>query len=93
MADIVRSRSHERPGHAAFVYLGEPLTGWCDAHQLRVRERLNLRFRDVEEASTRIANVHSSDEYIVTLSRLADIENKGVMWISRSDLSLKCARA
>ena len=49
-------------------------------HKLKhVRERLNLRFRDVEEASTRIANVHSSDEYIVTLSRLADIENKGVM--------------
>jgi transcriptional regulator with XRE-family HTH domain len=49
-------------------------------HKLKhVRERLNLRFRDVEEASIRIANVHASDEYIVTLSRLADIENKGVM--------------
>ena len=43
------------------------------------RERLNLRFREVEEASTRIANRHGSDEFIVALSRLADIENKGVM--------------
>ena len=43
------------------------------------RERLNLRFREVEEASMKIANRHGSDEFIVALSRLADIENKGVM--------------
>jgi hypothetical protein len=45
----------------------------------RVRERLRLRFRDVEEASTRIAAQHNNDEFIVALSRLADIENKGTM--------------
>src|SRR5882672_5177919 len=45
----------------------------------RVRERLNLRFRDVEEASVRIATRRSNDEFIVALSRLADIENKGTM--------------
>jgi transcriptional regulator with XRE-family HTH domain len=45
----------------------------------RIRERLRLRFRDVEEASTRIAALHSNDEFIVALSRLADIENKGTM--------------
>jgi len=45
----------------------------------RVRERLRLRFRDVEEASARIATRHSNDEFIVALSRLADIENKGTM--------------
>ena len=45
----------------------------------RVRERLNLRFREVEEASTRIAQRRSNDEFIVALSRLADIENKGTI--------------
>jgi hypothetical protein len=45
----------------------------------KIRERLRLRFRDVEEASARIATQHSNDEFIVALSRLADIENKGTM--------------
>jgi transcriptional regulator with XRE-family HTH domain len=45
----------------------------------RVRERLRLRFRDVEEASVRIAARHGNDEFVVALSRLADIENKGTM--------------
>ncbi len=43
----------------------------------RVRERLNLRYRDVEEASLEIARRHNSDEFAVALSRLSDIENKG----------------
>jgi transcriptional regulator with XRE-family HTH domain len=43
----------------------------------RARERLNLRYRDVEEASRGIASRHGSEEYTVGLSRLADIENKG----------------
>jgi transcriptional regulator with XRE-family HTH domain len=45
----------------------------------RVRERLNLRFREVEEASAKIAQRRGSDEFIVALSRLADIENKGTI--------------
>ena len=45
----------------------------------RVREKLRLRFRDVEEASARIAARHNNDEFVVALSRLADIENKGTM--------------
>jgi transcriptional regulator with XRE-family HTH domain len=45
----------------------------------RVRERLRLKFRDVEEASARIAARHHNDEFVVALSRLADIENKGTM--------------
>jgi transcriptional regulator with XRE-family HTH domain len=45
----------------------------------RVRERLNLRFREVEEASAEIAQRHGNDEFIVALSRLADIENKGMI--------------
>lgn len=45
----------------------------------KVRESLNLRYRDVEEASNVIAERHRSDEYIINLSRLSDIENKGTL--------------
>ncbi len=45
----------------------------------RARERLRLKFRDVEEASTRIAAKRGNDEFVIALSRLADIENKGTM--------------
>jgi transcriptional regulator with XRE-family HTH domain len=45
----------------------------------RARERLNLRFREVEEASAEIARRRGNDEFIVALSRLADIENKGTI--------------
>jgi len=45
----------------------------------RARERLNLRYRDVEEASLRIADRHKNDEFIIALSRLSDIENKGTV--------------
>ncbi len=45
----------------------------------RIRERLNLRYRDVEEASQRIALRHGNDEFTIALSRLADIENKGTV--------------
>jgi len=45
----------------------------------RIRERLALRYRDVEEASAKIAALHDNDEYVVALSRLADIENKGTL--------------
>jgi|SRR5579862_1258972 len=43
----------------------------------RARERLNLRYRDVVEASQRIAERRQNDEYALALSRLSDIENKG----------------
>ncbi len=45
----------------------------------RARERLDLRYRDVEQASLRIAERHKSDEFAIALSRLADIENKGTV--------------
>lgn len=43
----------------------------------RAREKLSLRYRDVEEMSRVIAVRHDSEEYAIGLSRLADIENKG----------------
>jgi len=45
----------------------------------RVRERLQLKYRDVEEATAKIAAIHDNDEYAVALSRLSDIENKGTL--------------
>ncbi len=45
----------------------------------RARERLDLRYRDVEEASQRVANQHGNDEFLIGLSRLSDIENKGTV--------------
>ncbi len=45
----------------------------------QARERLNLRYRDVEQASLRIAERHKNDEFAIALSRLADIENKGTV--------------
>ena len=43
----------------------------------RVRERLKLTYRDVVEASHEIAGLRGSSEFIIPLSRLADIENGG----------------
>ncbi len=45
----------------------------------RARERLRLKYRDVEGASQRIANQRGNHEFLVGLSRLADIENKGTV--------------
>lgn len=49
-------------------------------HKLKkIRERLNLRYRDVEDLSGLLAAWHRNDEYSIALSRLADIENKGTI--------------
>jgi transcriptional regulator with XRE-family HTH domain len=48
-------------------------------HLRRVREHLGLRYRDVEEASHQIARNRDSQEFLVGLSRLADIENRGTL--------------
>ncbi len=45
----------------------------------QARERLNLRYREVEEASSKIAARHNNEEFTIALSRLADIENKGTV--------------
>ena len=45
----------------------------------RARERLALRYRDVEEASQQIARRQGNHEFVVGLSRLADIENRGTV--------------
>jgi transcriptional regulator with XRE-family HTH domain len=45
----------------------------------RARERLNLRYRDVEQASIRIAERRQNEDFVIALSRLSDIENKGTV--------------
>jgi transcriptional regulator with XRE-family HTH domain len=45
----------------------------------RARERLQLTYREVEKASQEIAARRGSDEFIIPISRLADIENKGTL--------------
>lgn len=45
----------------------------------RARERLGLRYRDVEEFSQRIADRRKNSEFVIAISRLSDIENRGVV--------------
>jgi transcriptional regulator with XRE-family HTH domain len=45
----------------------------------RTREHLGLKFREVELASQKIADKHGNEEYSIGLSRLSDIENRGVV--------------
>jgi transcriptional regulator with XRE-family HTH domain len=45
----------------------------------RARERLNLRVRDVEIASQKIAEKHHNDEFAVLINRVSEIENRGLV--------------
>src|SRR5579862_3412846 len=45
----------------------------------RVRERLNLRVRDVELASLKIADKYKNDEFAVLINRVSEIENRGLV--------------
>ncbi|MGA8072699.1 MAG: helix-turn-helix transcriptional regulator, partial [Candidatus Acidiferrales bacterium] len=43
-----------------------------------MRERLGLTYRDVEQSSFELASKHGRPEFVIRISRLADIENGGV---------------
>lgn len=43
------------------------------------RERMGLTLRDVESAAARIAEEHRNEEFALSISRLSDIESKGVV--------------
>src|SRR5271154_5185630 len=45
----------------------------------RVRERLNLRVRDVEQASLKIADKYHNDDFAVLINRVSEIENRGLV--------------
>lgn len=44
----------------------------------QLREQLGFNMRDVEAASLRIAAEHKNDDFAIPLSRLSDLESKGV---------------
>jgi hypothetical protein len=48
-------------------------------HLRCVREELKLTVRDVEAASSKLATRHRNPEYAITISRLSDIETKGIL--------------
>src|SRR5690349_22860315 len=45
----------------------------------QARERLGLTYRDVESASYELATRRGRPDFILHISRLADIENRGVV--------------
>jgi transcriptional regulator with XRE-family HTH domain len=45
----------------------------------KIRDRLKLRVRDVEEASQKIAEKHRNDEFAIYINRLSEIENRGLV--------------
>lgn len=49
------------------------------SHLRQTRERLGLTYREVERASYEVAARRGSSEFIVRISRLADIENREVI--------------
>ncbi len=66
---------------ASVSALGKTVASIDEAGQKlrKARERLGLKFREVEVASQKIAERHSNEEYSIVLSRLSEIENKGVV--------------
>jgi transcriptional regulator with XRE-family HTH domain len=45
----------------------------------RIRERLNLRVRDVEQASLKIADKYRNDDFAVLINRVSEIENRNLV--------------
>jgi hypothetical protein len=45
----------------------------------KIRDRLNLRVRDVELASQKIAEKYHNDEFVILINRLSEIENRGLV--------------
>lgn len=45
----------------------------------RIRERLNLRVRDVEIASLKIADKYHNDDFAVLINRVSEIENRNLV--------------
>ncbi len=44
----------------------------------RIRERLGLRVRDVEQASLKIADKYKNDDFAVLINRISEIENRNL---------------
>src|SRR5579864_9572387 len=67
------------PGHVGVV-LGKHHNMEDAGQKLRrARERLNMRVRDVEQASLKIAEKYHNDEFAVLINRISEIENRGLV--------------
>ncbi len=64
---------------AGFIQRQDHSTEGAGQRLRRARERLNLKFRDVELFSQQIAERHGNPEFVVLISRLSDIENQGTL--------------
>lgn len=64
---------------AGFIQRQDHSTDDAGQRLRRARERLNLKFRDVEQFSQQIAERHGNQEFSVLISRLSDIENQGTL--------------
>lgn len=71
MFDIQPSKGGSLAKHHSMVDAGQKLR--------RARERLNLRVRDVEEASLKIAGKYHNDEFAVLINRVSEIENHNLV--------------
>jgi transcriptional regulator with XRE-family HTH domain len=69
---VLQWRISQDSGREAFLSIpaGQQLRG--------IRERLGLTLRDVEAASSAIAKRHGNSDFSVSLSRLSEIETKGM---------------
>lgn len=70
-AKAIRARPDSQGKHSTMEDAGQRLR--------RARERLNLRVRDVEQASLRIAERYQNDEFAVLINRISEIENRGLV--------------
>jgi transcriptional regulator with XRE-family HTH domain len=75
------TRKGEEVAQAPAIYIQRQDNSMESAGQRlrRARERLNLKFRDVEQASLQIAEKRGNPEFGVLISRLSDIENQGTL--------------
>src|SRR5260370_12006713 len=85
---IGRARPVFRKLNSVVILLYSPSKGTRSAHEglmqqgfrlRQVRERLGLTYRDVERASYELAERRGRPDFIIHISRLADIENRGVV--------------
>lgn len=80
MEDIIPQEGNQlAQAPAIYIQRQDNSTEAAGQRLRRARERLSLKFRDVEQASQLIAERHSNPEFCVLISRLSDIENQGTL--------------
>lgn len=67
------------PAAVSYIQRQDHSTEEAGRRLRRARERLNLKFRDVETASQMIAERRGHPDFAILISRLSDIENQGTV--------------